>query len=127
MGLETDNIGDQRNTFSMTAAGSSESADWVTRLRSPYNPSDATAWGYQAESYKRRLQAQHNTAVRQAVNGPWYVPNHRIFEDLQVTPVTKKMKQRAVKLFANYSSKQHTTYIIYRFLMFPRNFLHKIQ
>ncbi|KAJ8980948.1 hypothetical protein NQ317_001211 [Molorchus minor] len=60
----------------------------------------ATAWGYAANSYQKRLQSVENVALRCAVNAPRYVRNADIIRDLQYTTTTDTIKDRATKFFA---------------------------
>ncbi|KAJ8967936.1 hypothetical protein NQ317_000815 [Molorchus minor] len=58
----------------------------------------ATAWGYAASSYQKRLQSVENIALRCAVNAPRFVKNADIIRDLQYTTTTDTIKERATKL-----------------------------
>ncbi|KAJ8977115.1 hypothetical protein NQ317_005243, partial [Molorchus minor] len=60
----------------------------------------ATAWGYAASSYQKRLQSVENIALRCAVNAPRFVRNADIIRDLQYTTTTDTIKERATKLYA---------------------------
>ncbi|CAH1979376.1 unnamed protein product [Acanthoscelides obtectus] len=46
---------------------------------------------------KKRLQAQQNIALREAVDAPWYVPNR--YDELRQVPVVIQMREMAQKLF----------------------------
>ncbi|CAH1982958.1 unnamed protein product [Acanthoscelides obtectus] len=48
---------------------------------------------------KKRLQAQQNIALREAVDAPWYVPNRVLYDELRQVPVVIQMKERARKFF----------------------------
>ena len=41
-----------------------------------------------------------NVALRCAVDAPWFVRNVDIFRDLEYTPVTEDIQERAKKLYA---------------------------
>ncbi|KAJ8970979.1 hypothetical protein NQ317_003850 [Molorchus minor] len=60
----------------------------------------ATAWGYAANTYQKKLQAVENVALRCAVNAPRFVRNADIIRDLQYTTTTDTIKDRATKLYA---------------------------
>ena len=60
----------------------------------------SAAWGYQATTYFKRIQAVENVALRTAVGAPWVVRNADIFRDLDFTPVSEIMRERAKKLYA---------------------------
>ncbi|CAH2020107.1 unnamed protein product [Acanthoscelides obtectus] len=59
----------------------------------------AVAWGYVSKTMKKRLQAQQNMALREAVDAPWYVPNRVLYDELRQVPVVIQMKERARKFF----------------------------
>ena len=60
----------------------------------------SVAWGYQAKTYLKRIQTVENVALRCAVDAPWFVRNADIFRDLEYTPVTEDIQERAKKLYA---------------------------
>lgn len=60
----------------------------------------SVAWGYQAKTYLKKIQAVENVALRCAVDAPWFVRNADIFRDLEYTPVTEDIQDRAKKLYA---------------------------
>ncbi|CAH1973428.1 unnamed protein product [Acanthoscelides obtectus] len=61
----------------------------------------AVVWGYVSKTMKKRLQAQQNIALREAVDAPWYVPNKVLYDELRQVPVVIQMKERARKFFEN--------------------------
>nr|CAH7712181.1 unnamed protein product [Callosobruchus chinensis] len=65
----------------------------------------SAAWGYAAKTWKKKLQAQHSIAIREAVNAPWYIPNRMLYEDLRQVSILETMQTNAVKFFRN--SERH--------------------
>ncbi|CAH2018860.1 unnamed protein product [Acanthoscelides obtectus] len=76
-----------------------------------------------AKTWKKKLQAQHNIALREAVNAPWYVPNRVLYEDLRQVPVLEVMKTRARKFFNN--AEEHENQLIKAALDYDPRFIHR--
>nr|CAH7720704.1 unnamed protein product [Callosobruchus chinensis]CAH7734959.1 unnamed protein product [Callosobruchus chinensis]CAH7739415.1 unnamed protein product [Callosobruchus chinensis] len=80
----------------------------------------SAAWGYAAKTWKKKLQAQHSIAIREAVDAPWYIPNRMLYEDLRQVSILEMMQTNAVKFFRN--SERHENRLIREAVDYdPRN------
>lgn len=70
----------------------------------------SVAWGYQAATQMKRIQAVENVALRCAVDAPWFVRNADIRRDLEYTPVSEIIQDRAKKLYAR--AEEHANPLI---------------